>query len=277
MITAALIAISVAIPTADISAALQIYKVKGNVMVKKGNMNITATRRSNVIDSDILTIPQDGAVDILDSKSRMIYSSTETGKMTVGTLIKKAQSHAADITRNINRKVISAVADNAGQKRSGYDALGMAIHETDAIANPPVELPDGVSYLAYLLDTVKDPDSTHQSYISLSRAAVDGESVDSDTPYNFVLHNSMQQPLYFNVIGKDEKEGIRLFFPQNPIAASNTETVASEYTYVPDFSTRAYVAIASDVDFTIEDVKKLLEAGYNPEDDYYLTILTVKQ
>lgn len=271
-----LLILAVGLATAELSAALQIYKVKGNVMVKKGNMNLTATRRSNVVVSDLLTIPKDGAVDILDSKSRRIYSSTETGEMTVETLMKKAESHAADITRNINRKVISAVADNAGQKRSGYDALGMAIHETDAIANPPVELPKGVSYLAYLLENVKDPDSTHQSYISLSRTAADDESMDFDAPYNFVLHNSMRQPLYFNVIEKDEKEGIRLFFPQNPVAAPKTETTASEYTFVPDFSTRAYVAIASDVDFTIEDVKKLLEAGYNPDDDYYLTILTVK-
>lgn len=275
-IVAALMALAAVLATSDISAALQIYKVKGNVTVKKGNMNIAAARRSNVVVSDLLTIPKGGMVDILDSKSHRIYSSTETGQMTVETLMKKAEAHAADITRNINRKVISAVADNAGQKKSGYDALGMAIHETDAIAHPPVDLPEGVSYLAYLLDNVKEADSTHQSYISLSRLTVDDEDMGFDAPYNFVLHNSMRQPLYFNIIEKDEKEGIRLFFPQNPVAAPKTETIASEYTFLPDFSTRAYVAIASDVDFSIDDVKKLLEAGYNPDDEYYLTILTVK-
>lgn len=275
-IVATLMALAAVLATSDISAALQIYKVKGNVTVKKGNMNIAAARRSNVVVSDLLTIPKGGMVDILDSKSHRIYSSTETGQMTVETLMKKAEAHAADITRNINRKVISAVADNAGQKKSGYDALGMAIHETDAIAHPPVDLPEGVSYLAYLLDNVKEADSTHQSYISLSRLTVDDEDMGFDAPYNFVLHNSMRQPLYFNIIEKDEKEGIRLFFPQNPVAAPKTETIASEYTFLPDFSTRAYVAIASDVDFSIDDVKKLLEAGYNPDDEYYLTILTVK-
>lgn len=275
-IVAALLALSAALTSADITAALQIYKVKGNVIVRKGNMRITASRRSNVVGSDLLTIPKDGAIDILDSKSHRIYSSTETGEMSVETLMKKAESHAANITRNINRKVIAAVADNADQKRSGYDTLGMTIHETDAIAHPPVDLPKGVSYLSYLLENVKDADSTHQSYISLSRVTADGDSPDFDAPYNFVLHNSMRQPLYFNVIEKDEKEGIHLFFPQNPVAAPQTETAASEYTYVPDFSTRAYVAIASDMDFTLEDVKKLLEADYNPDDDYYLTILTVK-
>lgn len=272
----AIMGLAAAIMTSDISAALQIYKVKGNVMVKKGNMNITASRRSNVVGTDLLTIPKDGAVDILDTKSHRIYSSTEPGSMTVETLMKKAESHASDITRNINKKVLSAVAENADQKRKGYEALGMTIHETDAIAHPPVDLPDGVSYLSYLLDNVKDADSTHQSYISLSRTYCGGDDMEIDPPYNFVLHNSMRQPLYFNIIEKDEKEGIRLFFPQNPIAAPQTETVASEFTFVPDFSTRSYVAIASDVDFSIEDVKKLLEAGYNPDDDYYLTILTVK-
>ena len=272
----AILGLAAAFMTSEISAALQIYKVKGNVMVKKGNMNITASRRSNVVGSDLLTIPKDGAIDILDTKSHRIYSSTETGSMTVETLMKKAESHASDITRNINRKVLSAVADNADQKRKGYEALGMTIHETDAIAHPPVDLPEGVSYLSYLLDNVKDADSTHQSYISLSRAYCGGEDMEIDPPYHFALHNSMRQPLYFNIIEKDEKEGIRLFFPQNPVAAPQTETVASEYTFIPDFSTRSYVAIASDVDFSLDDVKLLLEAGYNPDDDYYLTILTVK-
>lgn len=52
--------------------------------------------------------------------------------------------------------------------------------------------------------------------------------------------------------------------------------VAEEYVFLPNADGRGYVAIASDVDFTLDDVKRLLEAGYDPDDEYYLTILGVE-
>ncbi len=133
-----------------------------------------------------------------------------------------------------------------------------------------------MSYLAYLLEDAKDPESTHQAYISLRTLSVAGEDIDFETPFNFVLHNSMRQPLYFNIIERNSYNGMQLFFPQNPIAAPKTETVATEYIYLPDVTDHVYVAIASDFDFTLDDIKRLLEVGYNPDDDYYLTILTAK-
>lgn len=268
--TTALLLIVAFIVCIDAYAELQIYKVKGDVTVKKGQKTVKAERRAEVAGSDILTIPAGGSIDILESGSRRIYSSTETGKMSVKTLMEKAESHASDITRNINRKVISAVVENAGQRRSGYDALGMAIHETDAIAQPPVILPEGTSYLSYLLACAQDPDSIHQSYISLSKREI--EEGYHDGAFNFVLHNSMRQPLYFNILTRDE-DGIRLFFTQNPVAAPKEDTLVEGYTFLPDPDRKAYVAIASDSDFTPDDVLKLLEAGYEPDEDFYLTIL----
>lgn len=275
LVTAIIGAFAILIGT-EAMASLQIYKVKGEVTVKSKAKTKKAERRAILEPTDLLSIPKGGSVDILDSKTHRIYSSIGTGNMTVKALMEKAESHAADITRNINRKVMAAVADNADQKRTGYDAMGMTIHETDAIAHPPVEIPEGMSYLSYLLEKAKDPESTHQAYISLGTLSVAGEDIDFDTPFNFVLHNSMRQPLYFNVIERDSYNGMQLFFPQNPIAAPKTETVASEYIYLPDVEDHVYVAIASDFDFTLDDIKRLLEAGYNPDDDYYLTILTAK-
>lgn len=256
-------------------AALQIYKVKGNVTIRSKAKTVKAERRATVAPTDLLSIPAGDAVDILDSESHRIYSSIGYGNMTVKAMIEKAESHAADITRNINRKVIAAVADNAGQKRSGYEAMGMAVHETDAIAYPPVILPEDMSYLAYLLANATDPDSKHQSYISLKKHPVYTGEDEDDGAFNFAVHNSMRQPLYFNIIPQREGDEISLLFAQNPVAMPKSETIATEYTYLPDDNERGYIVIASDIDFTIDDVKRLLEAGYDPDDDYYLSILTV--
>ena len=256
-------------------AALQIYKVKGNVTIRSKAKTVKAERRATVAPTDLLSIPAGDAVDILDSETHRIYSSIGYGNMTVKAMIEKAESHAADITRNINRKVIAAVADNAGQKKNGYEAMGMAVHETDAIAYPPVILPEDVSYLAYLLANATDPDSKHQGYISLKKHPVyTGEDDEDDGAFNFAVHNSMRQPLYFNIIPQREDNEISLFFAQNPVAMPKSETIATEYTYLPDENERGYIVIASDIDFTIDDVMRLLEAGYDPEDDYYLSILT---
>lgn len=255
-------------------AALQIYKVKGEVTVKSKDKTVKAQRRAAVAANDVLTVPAGGSVDILDSETHRIYSSTQMGKMTVKSLMKKAESQAANITRNINRKVISAVADNATQKRSGYDAMGMAIHETDAVVPTLIDIPDGISYLSYLLANPTEPDSAHQSFISLACRQIEQEDHSPDGAFNFVLHNSTAQPLYFNIVEKDEKKGLRLFFRRNPIASPKSDTAVEEYIYLPDNGTEKYVAIASDHNFSLKDVKHLLNDDYAPKNNYYLTILT---
>ncbi|MDE6561160.1 MAG: hypothetical protein K2K75_07260 [Muribaculaceae bacterium] len=257
------------------TASLQIYKVKGEVTVKSNAKTVKAQRRATVVADDVLTIPADGSVDILDSETHRIYSSTQTGKMSVKSLMKKAESQAANITRNINRKVISAVADNATQKRSGYDAMGMAIHETDAVVPTLINIPDSMSYLTYLLANPTEDDSAHQSFISLACRQIETEDDNTDGAFNFVLHNSTAQPLYFNIVAKDEEKGLRLFFRRNPIASPKSDTAVEEYIYIPDNDTEKYVAIASDHNFSLKDVKHLLNDDYTPKDTYYLTILTI--
>lgn len=255
------------------SATLMVYKIKGNVTVKSKATVKKAQKRAKVSASDILTIPKGGSVDILDSDTHRIYSSLAPGRMSVKTLVANAEKHASEITSNINRKVISAMADNANDRKRSYDAMGMAIHETDAIAHPPVVLPEGTSYLSYLLENVSDADSTHQDYIALKKVRCEG----SEEMFNFAVFNSLHEPLYFNIIDQQMGNNMRFFFPQNAVAAPKTETVATEYRYVDAPDQKGYIVIASDKDFSIDDVKRLLEAGYNPEDDYYLSVLSVNR
>ncbi len=274
LLTTALLIACAALLAPKATAALQIYKTKGDVTVKSKNKTIKAQRRAEVAADDDLIIPAGGSVEILDTETHRIYSSTKTGKMSVKSLIKKAESQASNITRNINRKVISAVSDNAGQKRSGYDAMGMAIHETDAVVPTLINIPPDMSYLAYLLGNPAEADSAHQSFIALSRQPIEDTDGDSDGAFNFVMHNSRNNPLYFNIVAKDEDSGVRLFFRRNPIAAPKSDTRVEEYTFIPSGEAQRYVAIASEHNFSLDDVKHLLDNDYSPKDNYYLTILT---
>lgn len=253
-------------------AALQIYKVKGNVTIKSKAKTVKAERRATVAPTDLLSIPAGDAVDILDSESHRIYSSIGYGKMTVKTMIEKAESQASDITRNINRKVIAAVADNAANNRNAYEAMGMAIHETDVVVGPPVLLPECMTYLSYLIDNSTDPDDLHQCRISLRLPLTDPEETDSS--FCFAVNNSTDQPLYFNIIEKGIGKDLHFLLPQNPVAAPKEETVISEYIFIPDSATKGYIAVASDKDFTNDDIWNLLDPGYEATDEFYLTVFT---
>lgn len=261
--------------SSEASALLQIYKVKGDVYVTSGKKSTKAERRAAVAETDILTIPDGGSVDILDSDSHRIYSSTKTGKMTIKTLIKKAESQATNITRNINRKVMAAVADNAGSKKSGYDAMGMAIHETDAVIPILVNIPQDMSYLSYLLSSPNEPDSIHQCFISLSRIPIDEDSENSDGAFNFAVSNSMRKPLFFNIVVKDDKNDVRFLLPCNPVIAPGSDNAIDQFTFLPDKETQSYVAIASESNFKIDEVRHLLDVDYIPKDNFYLTVLTM--
>lgn len=266
--------ITAAFVSSDAYALLQIYRVKGKVTVTSGKNKWQAQRRAKVVPSDLLAIPAGGSVDILDSESHRIYSSTKSGKMTVKDLIKKAKDHAANITRNINRKVIDAVIDNASPKRSSYDDIGVTLHETDAVLPSLVDIPEDMSYLAYLMSASNDPDSLHQSFISLSRINIESDERHEEA-FNFAISSSARKPLYFNVIAKGNDNEIRLLLPVNPIANPQSSTTANEYVFFPDSDTKGYIGIASDSDFSIDDVRHLLDNDYRPEATFYLTTLTV--
>lgn len=276
-----IILISLSILTATIAASdsyavLKIYKLKGDVTIKSGKRNLKATRRATVETSDVLTIPAGGSVEILDSKTHRIYSSTKTGKISVKSLIKKAESQASNITRNINRKVIDAVVDNASQKEISYDVVGVSIHETDAVVPVLINIPEGISYLSYLLGNPHEPDSLHQSFISLSRHIIESDDQDSDDEFNFVFTNSTTHPLYFNIVTKDDDQDIHLLMPRNRMADPKSVTTAQEYKYLADDSLRRFVGIASDHNFTIDDVRHLMDDGYKSKDIYFLTVLTIE-
>ncbi|MDE6786960.1 MAG: hypothetical protein K2J46_07980 [Muribaculaceae bacterium] len=255
------------------SAAYKIYKVKGDVSIKsKNGKTIKAQRRADVSLTDVVSIPKDGSLEILNSDSHRIYSSVSTGKMSVKSLIDKAEKNAANITRNINKKVMAAVAETGAQKRTGYDAMGMAIHETDFVAGPPVPIPDGMSYLRYLLTDDTDPDAIHQNFLSIKT-----QSAGDDETFNFAIESFIDKPLYYNIISRNNGDNISFCFPKNHIVAPNSESVVAEYTYLKDNKDKGYVVVASESDFSLDDAKRLLEPEYIPAQMYYLSVITSNQ
>lgn len=251
-----------------LSATLKVYRLSGNVMLKKGNKQTNLQRRETLQATDILTIPAGGRVEILDSDTRRIYTLSSVGSNSVKSLIAKAASEAEAITRQTHKRMLDAVKENAETRKKGYHIQGLSIHETDGIMHAPMELPDGMSYLAYLLSIDDNSRYDDSNDIILMRRNYLGD----DSTFNFAVFNTLEIPLYFNIIDQRSGEYPIMYFKENPVATPCKETVISEYRYLLPEDLSGYVVIASDKNFTQEDVHKLLDPAFNPEQDFYFSL-----
>lgn len=254
-------------------AALKVYRISGDVMVKTKTGIRKAERRETVLPVDELMIPDGGSVEILDSETHRIYVSAKTGNMTVKNLVEDAQEQASSVTKRTNKKVLDAIADNAAARRNSYSVGGISIHETDAVMHAPLVCPDSVSYLTYLMTLQQDNDGEDMFDIILMRR----QSQEDEEAFNFSVFNTLAKPLFYNVIDIRDGNSSELYFPRNPIARPKKESIASEYRFLPDDEIKGYIVIASEKDFTKEDMEKLMQPGYDPDEEYFFSLLLTSE
>lgn len=253
----------------EVGGSLKIHRVKGNVTVNSGNSSRRAVKRESLNLSDLLTIPRNSSIAILDEKDNRVYESLSQGKMKVDDLIMEAKMNSSAITKTTNETVLKAIADNAKTRGTGLGIPGVSVHVANSVVHVPVDLPDGVSYLSYLrgLDEKEEYDDECDAILLRRNINYDDET------FKFAVFNTLPKPLYFNIIQQRTDREPELFFLDNPIAAPRTQTMVDEYLYLlPDYPD-GYILVASDEDFTIEDVKKLLDPKYVPKADFYISLL----
>ncbi len=256
--------------TPDARAVYKIYRLQGDVTLTHEGQPHKAQRRESLSPNDLLLIPVGGKVEILDSDSRRIYTSTRSGKITVRSLIDDAKKDASSLTRKTNEKVLAAVVSNASSQTGGFQSSGLSIHETNGPSSGIV-LPAGMSLLGYLmaLSTGEAYDDTND--IVLMRR----DYSESDDTFNFAVFNTLTRPLYVNIIDQCPDGEPRLYFEENPIAKPRSETLIPEYRYLLPIDQTGYIVIASDKNFTIEDVKRLLDSDYTPDADFFFSLLRI--
>lgn len=256
----------------NLEATLRVYRLKGNVTVSTSGTARKVQQRDEIKPSDILNIPDGGSIEILDSDSHRIYSSTTTGSTSVKVLLDKAADDASAITRKTNKKVLAAVAGNAASQRTRYGASGLSLHETDGVSCGLIALPSGISYLSYLMSLSAEDSYDDRHDIILMRR----DYSENDATFNFAVFNTLDRPLYVNVIDQHSTDGnVTLYFRENPVTTPRSETLIPQYRYLLPVDRTGYIVIASDKDFTLDDVKLLLDDGYVPENDFFFSLLQV--
>ena len=256
--------------TLDVWGVYKIYRLQGDVTVIHEGETHKAQRRETLLPTDRLLIPDGGKVEILDSDSRRIYTSTRSGKTTVKSLIADAKEDASSLTRKTNEKMLAAVVANASTQAGGFQASGLSIHETNGPSSGIV-LPAGVSLLGYLMALSAGEAYDDTNDIVLMRR----DYSESDDTFNFAVFNTLTRPLYVNIIDQCPDGDPRLYFEENPIAKPRSETLIPEYRYLLPIDQTGYIVIASDKDFTVDDVKRLLDSDYTPDADFFFSLLRI--
>lgn len=256
--------------TPDARAVLKIYRLQGDVALTRGSQTHKAERRETVLPTDRLSIPAGGKVEVLDSDSRRIYSSKGSGSTTVKALVDNARRDASSVTRKTNEQIIAAVAASASNQTGGFQSSGLSIHETNGPSSGIV-LPVGMSLLSYLINLPEGQSYDDSNDIILMRR----DYSESDDTFNFAVFNTLPRPLYVNIIDQRADGEPSLYFEENPIAKPRTETLIPEYRYLLPIDQTGYIVIASDKNFTIEDVKRLLDSDYTPDSDFFFSLLRI--
>lgn len=238
--------------------------------VKKGKESVKANQI--VAPSDVLFIPKDGNVTIRDTKNKQIYTSLSTGSITVGSLIKNAEENASSITHETSRTIRKAFEKKRGSKLGGYNEAGVSTHNTDGLYGAAIDLPEGVSYLSYLMSMPTDEEYEDMGDVVLARR--DYEKGDSS--FNFSVFNTLYTPLYVNVIDQKPEDGaLQFYFPENPLVKERGETLIPQYRYMLPDGEAGYIVIASPEPFTPKDVESLLDPAFAPSQDFYISLLRV--
>lgn len=149
-----------------LEAALKVYKTKGDVTFRAGNRWTALQRRAEVKPGDMLRIPSGGAVDILDTDTRRLYSSLSSGDISVKSLIEAAVKDAAGVTRKTNDRILASVSESGNARKSRFGSSGLSMHDTDAATSALTALDPSVPYLRRLMNLPADAPYTATSYLS---------------------------------------------------------------------------------------------------------------
>lgn len=255
-----------------LEASLKVYRIKGDITMRSGNTWKPLQRRAIIGSADMLRIPADARIDILDTDTRRLYSSVSSGDISVKALISAATADAADMTRKTNRRILASVSENGAARKSRYGSTGLSMHDTDAGTNSLASFDPSSPYLLQLMKL--HPDSVYNDYsdIILIRRDI---AKDDDT-FNFAVFNTLDIPLYINIINQNDSGDINFYFNENPLVNPRGETVITGYMYILPEEPSGYIVIASDKPFSADDIRSMIK-GDSPSTggDFFYSLLRI--
>lgn len=104
-------------------AQYEVNDFKGNVTLEKNGTSTPISKKMKLVGKDILNIPEDGFVEILNTASGKLFLSTTHGKFATTTIMMDARAKASDNSAAINGNIRGITGTKKKQKV--YNQTGM--------------------------------------------------------------------------------------------------------------------------------------------------------
>lgn len=265
------VALSIITVPPALEASLKVYKINGDITLKSGNRWKPLQRRAEIASSDMLRIPAGATIEILDSDTRRLYSSLTSGDMSVNTIINEAINDADRVTLKANQRILTSINESGRKREPQFNGSGISIHDTDA-STALTAFDPSKPYLRQLMQLPADAHYNDSTDIILIRRDI----TDSDNTFNFAVFNTLDQYLYINIIDQNDNGEINFYFNENPIAKPTGETVIGEYRYLLPEEHSGYIVIGSDMPFTADDIRTILNGGTpKAEGNFFYSLLRI--
>ena len=217
---------------------LVIYRLNGDVQLRRVNATewTRAARRDALEWADLLHIPADGNVRILDLRDSSFYQLGPSGAITVRQQIEAAKKQADNITGRLNEEILADLKD----QRAGTPGYSVK----------------GVSYRGEAAD-----DTFIRELAAALLAHAEGDAPlsyemvnEDDGGFHFILHNRSSAPLFVNVLRRS---------PGKINVCFETSTARNKFILIPggkSLELSAYSFLAGAGQFTVFGTEKPVDS-----------------
>lgn len=114
-------------------AAYIVHNVEGNVLLEKKTEKIPVTKDMELNANDMLVIGENSKIEIYNSNTKEIYTSTEPGKLTAMSVMLNAQKSSSSELKNITSQIKLSPGDrsNTRQYTEGSVKRAIDVYGTD--------------------------------------------------------------------------------------------------------------------------------------------------
>ena len=258
-----LLTLALALFVITISAHYTVYDVSDGVIVERGSQSLKATKGIELKASDLVSIPQGGHIEVYNELDKQIYRSVKSGKISVNKLMIEARGLAANNRANVGGRL------NFG-KKGGQDSDTRIYSETGMVRRSLAAYdPDGDGvqmdsktlgrWLARKVRAGLAPDSASVP-VSVKHERI------SEGGMKFHVENSLQYPIYFNIIKLDASKrqpavsplgqpaGSYVLLPRQTMAREHFDSVPADEAHILIMTPCQY-----DLDAVIEEMGKSLQ------------------
>lgn len=261
-------------------AQYTVHSMTDGVQVKSGSTVSPAKVGTTLRGSDHVVIPAGGKVEVLNNGNKKIYTSTVTGEVSVFDLImnanKSANNHAKTVADRLNFGKSAASGNATVFKETGMVTRSMAQYDPEALG---VEM-DAVTLGRYIAAKLVASDTLPDDNFPVAFT----HSKNTDCGLEFRLVNSLEHPVYFNIIKVvrgdsiavdisrlGQPEGSYVLLPQQAVSRQNFPKVAANEEHILIMAPCQY-----NVDAVIEEVRRsILDVDGHislPSDLYHLIV-----